>query len=100
MKRKTLMGTLLTDFRFAKNEARKKLEEKIWKDNKLGNPTKRGGHELHTSEVHGVNGTSVVIVQLWKKVDEKRVVVSANITSSEVEVTPANDEESVADLLK
>jgi hypothetical protein len=92
------MGTLLTDFRFKKNQARQKLEEKVWKDNKLGNPTKRGGHELHTSEVHGPNGSSVVIVQLWKKIDEKKVVIRANIETEEVTAKESTDD--VADLLK
>lgn len=99
MKPRTLMGTLLADFRFKRNDAKAKLIEKIWTDNKLGNPTKRGGHEIRDSEVHGKNGKSVIIVQLWKKVDEKRVVVSANITAEEVEVKAADDDESIADLL-
>lgn len=97
MKKSTLMGTLLTDFRFKKNQAREKAVNDIWKDNKLENPTKRGGHEIRESQVHA-NGKSVVVVQLWKMIDEKKIVISANVETEEV--TAAESTDDVADLLK
>lgn len=96
MKPKTLMGTLLATFRLEKNLARENLEKKIWDENKLGNPTKRGGHKLKTVEATGPNGSAVITVQLWKKIDEKRVVVSAHLKTEEV---VPDKEESVEDLL-
>lgn len=97
MKPKTLMGTLLATFRLEKNLAREKLEAKIWDENKLGNPTKRGGHKLKTVETTGPNGSALITVQLWKKIDEKRVVVSAHLKTEEVD--PKQDE-SIEDLMK
>lgn len=94
MKRKTMMGTLLTDFRAKRHEVITKSANEIWKKNKLDNPTKRGGYEIHESQVHMPDGSLVVVTQLWKKVDETRVKISHNIKSDKIETT------SVADLLK
>jgi hypothetical protein len=95
MKKKTLMGTLLTDFRAKRYEIITKSANEIWKKNKLDNPTKRGGYELHESQIHGTDGSLIIVTQLWKKLDETRVKISANIEAGEVEAT-----KEVADLLK
>lgn len=91
MKRKMLMGTLLTDFRAKRNEAINGSAEKIWKKNKLGNPKLRANHEIHESQVHMPDGSLVVVTELWKKVDEIRVRVSHNIESSEIEASEVKD---------
>lgn len=96
MKRKTLMGTLLTDFRAKRHEIINKSAREIWKKNKLDNPTKRGGYELHESQVHMPDGSLLVVTQLWKKIDETRVKISHSIESDKIEATT----EEVADLMK
>lgn len=95
MKRKTLMGTLLMDFRAKRHEIITKSAQEIWKKNKLDNPKKRDGYEIHESQVHMPDGSLVVITQLWKKVDETRVKISHSIESGKIEAT-----DDVADLMK
>lgn len=96
MKTKTLMGTLLTDFRAKRYEAITQSAQEIWKKNKLDNPKKRDGYEIHESQVHMPDGSLIVVTQLWHKVDEIRVKVSHNIKSDKIEAST----EEVADLLK
>lgn len=95
MKRKTLMGTLLTDFRAKRHEVITKAASDIWKKNKLDNPKLRANHELHESQIHMPDGSLVIVTQLWKKVDETRIKISHNIESNKIEAT-----DDVKDLMK
>lgn len=83
MKRKNLIGNLLTDFRNKRELALQEARHKLWKRNKLANPKKRDGYEIREVSVHG-DGRQRTHLQLWKKIDEVVVEVSANVQAGEI----------------
>lgn len=88
--KRTLLGTLISTFRFERDRVRREAIEDIWARNKLANPKVRGGYEIREHEsCH--DGTATIRVQLWKKVDEKVMVVSSKISSEEVGVEDVKD---------
>lgn len=97
MRKKTIMGQLLTDFRFKRNEARKDAEKKLWDNNKLGNPKRRGGHEVREHSFNQADGTQVIELSLWKKVDSIAVKVSVDTKAEEITTQQA---ESIEELMK
>lgn len=94
--KRTIMGRLLTDFRFRRNEARRQLEDKLWEDNKLKNPKLRGGYEVREQSVHTKDGDQIIELQLWKKVDSVATKISVDVKSEEI---VAKDGESIEELM-
>jgi len=91
------MGTLLTDFRFRRSEAQRELRAKIWKRNKLDNPKQRGGYELREQSAHTKDGTQIIEVQLWKKIDSGATKLSVNFKAEEIK---AEEGDSIEELMK
>lgn len=92
--RKNLLGSLLNNIRATKIVARQKAIDTVWERNKMKFEKQRDNHEERVFEEVNPNGDVLVKVELWKKIDEERVVVNANVT---VEVQKEDD---VEDLLK
>lgn len=85
MSNKTTMGRLLSTFKFERDAARKKAEDALWEKNGLGNPQKRQGYEIHEHMVHDREGNTLIVLELWQKIDESRVQISVNVESKDVE---------------
>lgn len=83
IRKRTAFGILVSTFSEARRAARQSGEEKLWERNKLDNPTKRDGYEVRETLVNLPNGTTVITQQLWKKVDELRVTISAEVKVEE-----------------
>lgn len=94
VKKTSTLSTLISTFNIARRQARIDSEEKLWERNGVGNPTKRGGYEIR-EQVVNLNGKTVIHQQLWKKVDEIRTEIAADITVQEVGKT-----DEMEDLLK
>ena len=84
MRKKTIMGQLLTDFRFRRDEARRKAIDDLWKRNKLDNPKKRGGHEIREQSINKGDGTQIIELAIWKKMDTIAVKISVNTKAEEI----------------
>ena len=103
MRRKTVMGRLLTDFRFKRDQARKEGAEKLWERNNLSPKNskqcegKRAGHEIRENSINKPDGTQLIELSLWKKIDSMAVKVSVDTVAEEVET---KDGESIEELMK
>ena len=85
-KKTSTLSTLISTFSVARRQARIDAEKKLWDRNDLGNPTKRGGHEIRESTVN-IGGKTIIHQQLWKKVDEIRTEIAADISVAEINTT-------------
>lgn len=90
MSQKSTMGRLLSTFRFERKMARDKAEKELWADNNLANPTKRQGYEIHESSVTDKDGNTVVALELWQRIDTKRVQISVDVKAQEIKTEIGN----------
>jgi hypothetical protein len=86
MEKKSTLSTLISVFSFARSQARKNAEKKLWDRNKLSNPTKRGGYDVRETTTN-IGGKTIIIQQLWKKIDEVRTEIVADISVTEIDTT-------------
>lgn len=106
MKRRTTFGTLLTDFRFKRQQARNKAEADLWDRNKLSSKEfgkqeqLRAGHEIHEKSIHNKDGEQFIELQLWKKIDTIAVKVSSNVKAEQIEVKQGASLEELMDETK
>lgn len=95
---RTTMGRLLSTFKVERDQARKKLEEDLWKAHDLESEKSRSGYEIHESRVHNSDGDTVIKLELWQKIDEKVVTVSVQVkTDAEEEAKPSEELEDLLD---
>lgn len=97
MNKRTTFGTLLNNFRFQRQEARRKAERELWNRNGLDNPTKREGYRIESVVIPGKDGTEVTAFELWKKIDEQAIKIETQVTAADIEQPKA--EASLGDLL-
>lgn len=86
LKKTSTLSTLISTFSMVRANARRDAEKKLWERNKLDNPTKRGGHEIRESTVN-IGGKTVIHQQLWKKIDEIKIEISADVSVTEINTT-------------
>lgn len=86
VKKNSTLATLISTFSSARRQARIDSEKKLWERNNLDNPTKRGGYEVRELSTT-VNGKTVIHQQLWQKIDEIRVEISADVSVTEIDTT-------------
>lgn len=96
-KNRTTFGALLSNFRFARQQAREKVNNNLWSRNKLDNPTKRDGYRIEQSEIIDREGNTVINGKLWQLVDQETIKVSSNTNT---EVLEPEAEPEISDLLK
>ena len=96
MSKKTIVGRLLMDFRLRRAEAKRELEDSLWKRNKLANPKLHTGYEVHEQAVHTSDGGHVIELQLWKKVDTVATKIVVDVKSEQIETTEG---ESIEELM-
>lgn len=96
MAKRTPFGTMLSNFRFRKSEAIRKLKDDMLKAAKGEHPKDRDNFEFRESEVHAQDGTTVIRVELWQKVASERVKIStsveAEILKDDVKVEEQDDD--------
>lgn len=82
-KNRSTLANLISTFNIARHKARTDAEAELWRRNKLDNPrTDRSGYEIRETVVN-LDGTTIIRQQLWKKVDEIQVNISAKIEVEE-----------------
>ncbi len=86
VKKQSTLANLISTFSVARRQARVDAEKKLWERNKLDNPTKRGGYEIRDLTTN-VGGKTTIHQQLWKKVDEIRVEIVADVSVTEIDTT-------------
>lgn len=97
MPKKTTFGTLLNNFRFQRQEARRKAQSDLWNRNGLDNPSKREGYKIESVVIPGKDGSEVTAFELWKKVDEAAIIIDTEVTVADIEKPKA--ESTLGDLL-
>lgn len=84
---KTTMGKLLSHFRYEREQVRQAAIEKLWEQNDLSNPKRREGYEVHERLVHDKDGNTIIVVELWKRIDDKRAEIKVNVEANTIEVS-------------
>lgn len=79
--KRTPFGTMLSNFRFRKAEAIRKLKSDMLKKHKADNPKDRDNYEFRESTVHAQDGSTVTKVELWKRIDSDRVKISTSVNA-------------------
>lgn len=92
--RRTPFGTMLNNYRYQKKMMIEKIVNVMLKAN--GAQTKYGsveeGFEVRESTVHAQDGSTVVKVELWKRVAVERVKISTSVVAEKVEEETKDDE--------
>lgn len=96
MGKRTPFGTMLTNFRFRKSEAIRKLKRDMLEKHKASNPRLKDEYEFRESEVHAQDGSTIIKVELWQRIDSERVKIStsvdAEILKDDVKVEEQDDD--------
>lgn len=79
MGRRTPFGSMLVNFRFRKSEAIRKLKRDLLEKHKADNPRLKDEYEFRESEVHAQDGSTVIKVELWQRIDSERVKISTSV---------------------
>lgn len=77
--KRTPFGSMLSNFRFRKSEIIRKLKADMLKKAKLEHPKDRDNIEFRESEVTAKDGTTVIKVELWQRIDSERVKISTSV---------------------
>lgn len=92
--KRTPFGTMLNNFRYQKKLMIEKVANAML--DKAGAKTKYGSidedHEIRESTVHAQDGSTVVRLELWKRIDVERVKISTNVIAEKVEEETKDDE--------
>lgn len=79
MGKRTPFGSMLVNFRFRKSEAIRKLKRDLLEKHKADNPRLKDEYEFRESEVHAQDGSTVIKVELWQRIDSERVKISTSV---------------------
>ena len=85
MAKRTPFGTMLVNFRFRRDEVVRKVKAEMRKKAGLDNPRYGEEHEFRESTVHAQDGSTVVRIELWKRIDVERVKISTSVVAEKVE---------------
>ena len=91
--KRTPFGTMLSNYRFQKSEAIRKVKASMRKKAGLENPKYQEEYEFRESTVHAQDGTTTTRVELWKRIDVERVKISTSVVAEQVEDEPPKKEE-------
>lgn len=93
--RKTPFGTMLTNYRYQKerliSKAVSTMLEKHKAKGKYG--SLEDGYEVRESAIQAQDGSTVVRVELWKKLDTERVKITTSVNAEIVKDDPVPQEE-------
>ena len=81
--KRTPFGTMLSNFRFRKMQAIEKSTKDLWERNKVApaDRHKSEGYEIRESTVHAQDGSTVIKLELWQRIDVERVKISTSVTA-------------------
>lgn len=91
MKQRTPFGTMLSNYRFQKQEAIRKLKDAMRKKAGLDNPKYGEEYEFRESAVSAKDGTTHIKVELWKRIDVERVKISTSVVAEKIEEEVKDD---------
>lgn len=94
--KKTTFGTLLSSFRFQRQQAIDKSRRDLYERNKSA-LTKYGnlddGYEVRESTVQASDGSSTTRLELWQRVDVERVRISTQVNTEILKDETKKDED-------
>lgn len=90
--KRTPFGTMLSNFRYQKQQAIAKVKGEMRKKAGLDNPKYGEEYEFRESTVHAQDGSSTTQVELWKRIDVERVKISTSVVAEKVEEETKDDE--------
>lgn len=92
MNRRTPFGTMLNNFRFQKKMAVEKVVAAMKKKHGADSYKYGEEYEVRESEVSAKDGTTVIKVELWKRIDVERVKISTSVVAEKVEEDEKTDD--------
>lgn len=90
--KRTPFGTMLSNFRFQKRMMVEKVVAEMKKKHGADSYKYGEEYEVRESTVHAQDGSSVVKVELWKRIDVERVKISTSVVAEKVEEETKDDE--------
>lgn len=90
--KRTPFGTMLNNFRFQKRMMVDRVIAEMKKKHGADNPKYDEQYEVRESTVHAQDGSSVVKVELWKRIEVERVKISTSVVAEKVEEESKDDE--------
>lgn len=90
--KRTPFGTMLNNFRFQKRMMVDKVVTEMKKKHGADNPKYDEQYEVRESTVTAQDGSSVVKVELWKRIEVERVKISTSVVAEKMEEESKDDE--------
>lgn len=78
-----MLGTLLTAFRRAKNDAINEGTAELWRRNSPRNTKQKHNREIRQVVTSSANQTDIVI-EMWEKIDTEHIRLTADVHSGSV----------------
>lgn len=93
--RRTPFGTMLNNFRYQKELLISKAVNAMLEKNKAKGKygSLEEGYEVRESQIQAQDGSVVVRVELWKKLDTERVKITTSVNAEIVKDDPVPQEE-------
>lgn len=93
--KRTPFGTMLTNYRYQKKMMVDKVVAAMKKKHgadQVKYVADGDEYEVRESAVHAQDGSTVIKVELWKRIDVERVKISTNVIAEKVEEETKDDE--------
>ncbi len=90
--KRTPFGIMLSNYRFYKFEAIRKVKAEMLKKAGLVGPKYQHDYEFREETVHAKDDSVVTQVELWKRIDIECVKISTSVVAKKVEEESEDDE--------